>query len=764
MADSLTYRWAIKKDATFFYYVDGNNEVKTTATPYYYEDGIHNWDEIGVSDIRKIDKGGFIRNYADSHQFTGKLAKILRHIYYTEGFTGGAIFKVQRQKTDGTDDFEDYFESDINFNEFDHERDQVQAPLVERGVRELLKSRESVKYEYNVSGNGLRTVKIQPFKTKGFAKYLMIHQNVTAGNETQGNQSGNTYAMPSIAVYDEEFIEVEGLANSRPFNYPQDVSSRAYIKGQQILAWQLAAWNTQAGSYQNFLMHANTDLTNVRVQSSIDTFIKNNDGANALTITAELWEYDTAIPNSEQLIPGMQFSTVVIPASGQGNYNFTIDGTFNIPEGKRLYILFRASGTVQYEYNWSKDTKVNITYEYYTSEFTVQGLTVYEVLSRLINSITGGQATFASSLLTSQAYNIDCRPDRLLILSGDSIKGKSNPKLKISLRDVLECLDTVLCAGIGVEGSTVRVEEKSYFYKEYNPDGSRNVIAELTPLKEPPKFKHSGSLMYHNFKIGYEKPDNDDINGDDEFNTTLEFTTFNTVTNYNDENTQTKEVISPLSASGIDLYRIYIKYYVDVNKDTGGANKNFILQYSDNATAGVYDAFYPTQLNSSAFVINITDTDRPINTGITPKRCLIRRAHWEIGFFNGDETNLERYRFAFQTSERTTGFQSKIGTSYTVVEEKSEVLTDLIIKFTPSKTRVFYPVETHLTTKSLRNYNSLRNNNPWGVFSFDIEYLNGLTVYMFPTESHDRAAKSKERDFVGLLAAGNNPIDLINHS
>ena len=168
------YRYAIKKDSSTYYTIQGG-QVTTQSSPKYYYEGINSFSDLGISEYRNTIMDGFYRNISQKgYQFVGDLMKILRHIAFTYGVQGRATLVVERLSDYRTKTYALDYESDINFAKSSRERYQFVAELLQNGVEELLKSREDSPYTLAVSGDGLVTINILPFRVRGRARFISL--------------------------------------------------------------------------------------------------------------------------------------------------------------------------------------------------------------------------------------------------------------------------------------------------------------------------------------------------------------------------------------------------------------------------------------------------------------------------------------------------------------------------------------------------------------------------------------------------------------
>ncbi len=727
--------------------VNGTVRDDLTTVQFFYLDAVANWDDLVKMDIRNWRMSGFNRKGVEEIVFVKDAAKIVRHIFYNRGETEKASVYIDKYNY-STMQYESYIGGYLYFDGTVDERDYINARVAQSGIEELIKANEDVKYEIPLVAN-TKNVLMQPLRLSGKIRYL------TTKTGGAGNIAGSTYTWTDINQYEEQFLEVVDSDNLRPFFVRDRVVGGVSLKGQESTS---SLSFTGSSGQINYLFRADVPLYNVRIKADIPIFIKNNDVSNSTTIRFRIYAYDF---NTTTLNPIEEVVIDTLTASGaagdQGNYTASMDHTFDIGAANGVFLMFTSSNGAQWEIGWENEKRVSVDFEYYATEYTVTGLNAYELCRQLIGKVTNNTATFQSDLLStaiSYAQGIDCRPDRLLITSGAAIKGLTNPTIKVSLRDLLNSLDVMLCCGLGVEGNTVRIEKRSYFFKE-TTGGTDNLIANLTNIEGTPTVERDETLRISSLKIGYPPMDEEDLNSYDNYNTTVWYTT--------GTEGEDVELISRISASPYEMQRVRVRHDNDEGANTGGNDKLFVVQYAANPTSGnTYDAFYPSQVGGTPLISGITEPTYVANLGLSPARCLIRRAYWLLGHFWSDKIHptsglTQEDTLIFQNAEalsnRTQAIVTKLTTSYQINETANRVLSQF-------GTRLFYPYRVTVNTTSPANYDTAWTNNRNGIFSYYDEQRQ-TTVKFFPLESEESGIRKTVKNYKGLLSAGNNLANLI---
>lgn len=742
--------------------------------PYYFYGYVANWKEIGIEDMRNWRMGGFFRSRATSHQYVKYLAKAIRYVYYNYGVLGvkdvnyePAKFHVDKLNTDSQAYEEDYV-SEFDFSSLQDKRDTLDVQLMQGGIEELIKNNEDIEYEIPISGGAVKTVTVEPFLVRGKISYVSLNPVEEGG--TAPNRSTGDITLLNYSYFDEVIeYNLTTTPNFKPTDvfgiaaaFPTAFGSTTNIEfGQPAQEVASSPFETSGivkvvrgtSEYTDYLLKAYVALYNVRVTGDINIYLENNGGTNT-TFTMYIYKTNTVTTATSQIYTG---DTNTINASTSQIFNFVIDASFNLNANDVIYIVLKRTAGSDVEWMMEAGQGLDIEFNYYTSQFTATGLSIYETAKQLISKATGGLATFQSELLSlpiTYAAGIDCRPESILILSGDSIRGVTSPKIKISLKDFLKSLDVMLCAGLAIEDNVVKIEKRSYFFQRLKSNGSINLVGSLSNLEDW-TIEDAEDLRFNELHIGYQTDANDvgSLNGKDEFNTTLKFSSSYT------KNKNVMDLVSPIYASGFEIYLTHVRHAIDnnPNKDTRSDNKVFALQWKYNpATPSVGTALYPTDISASAVVTGVTDTNRVLNIGLSPKRCLLRRLYWLLSHFYTTATNTTEYLLSFQTADRNPNLQARLSTNLLITEAEDIYLDQSAGHY--GQSRLFYPMYVKPETVSPENYKQRWADNRYGVFTVDIEDIN---LECYPLMVKERNEVPKVHEFNLILSANNTPSNLI---
>lgn len=225
-------------------------------------------------------------------------------------------------------------------------------------------------------------------------------------------------------------------------------------------------------------------------------------------------------------------STNNLPNTYSWDVNYA--GEITLAPGEKLWlgynIRYQRSTTAATGLTFRQDalTFFNATTESKCDDTQAKVYMINETMSRITEAITNNQLKVYSEYFgrtDSLPYSFassGCGALRALALGLDIRRAKlgdgTDPKLFLSMADVFNHLAATDAVGIGVEGSDkVRVEPWKWFYKD-------DIILNCQDIDKLKK-QIATSRIYSTFKVGYDKWETEDYNGQDEILTNREYRT-----------------------------------------------------------------------------------------------------------------------------------------------------------------------------------------------------------------------------------------------
>jgi hypothetical protein len=233
-------------------------------------------------------------------------------------------------------------------------------------------------------------------------------------------------------------------------------------------------------------------------------------------------------------------------------------------------------------------------------------LTVYQVLERLLWIITGKNC-FTSDLLTGPWRD-------LLMSSGFKIRRFPDKTITISLDEMLDALATIDDICFVVAGEIVRIEHKSYAF--------RNSIT--LSLGQVSKIEREiiDELHFSGIEIGYDfNGEYEEVNGLDEYNIKNRYTTCIDIF----ENVH--KAVSKVRADAYGMTLAQIKQYENFPKlDTKYDKENFFIDAKETAP-NVYGMRY-WQEDFADAPTGVFSPETAFNLRLSPFNCLLRKGKY----------------------------------------------------------------------------------------------------------------------------------------
>lgn len=735
-------RISFKKDNATWYAAHGNT-VSESATPYYLQQCLENWDKVGIEHNRNMRYGSlFATASLESYQFVNEAALILRYVYYTSGLAAKVVFSVEVLDTT-SQEYQPMISSHIDWTSFKDERLRVNVTMLEDSVVTLVKNRENIEYNIPVTGSKVKTVRVKPQHAPGSIRFTSQWppQNAAPGtlNETITGPS-QVYMI---------YVDKSSIAVDAAPDYvavvpsPPDNNIGKYTEGQIYTS----------GIYEsNYLFKSTVPLSNVQITGTFHFGVTN--AGNPATFRLRF-----PIEDSRGVGTGLAGEvTQAIAANASVNFSLSVNiGPFTMGAGEHLSMtVFIDDGTHSGYYPvdiaWESDDDLVVAFVNETNTYTVQGLPLLEVARQVVQNVTDNKAAINSSLLIngrgySSFYDLD--PSKLVLVSENSITAQPDANIKISLKTLMDMMDAIMGAGVEINADDpsnvyVAIEERSAFYRA----GSNDMIADVEELNDC-IFNHADDMVYGELKVGYQVDEYSGTGTSQDNTGRYEYNTMNDYMLPTNAGNKTLELISPVRADGIGLYNTWSDYFLrdkDRNTRSSAGNvgdaKLFLLQITGTKnTAGEDVATYAQDIKSNATVSGLVSPLDMLNPGLTPARCLYRNGKWINSLFFGQDMDSIKWI----SSELNAGLAANVMAGNVV--EKADVMLGALT------TGVFYPVYAEFKTAGIKNYMQAFTNNRHGYISFNWQ---GMNYKMFPIKTSVMLAKPTEYTFRGILCRSND--------
>ncbi len=762
------YRYSLKKAGDVYYRYDGKNVSEGAVQ--YFDEGIVDFEQLGVTEVRNPRMMGYFREIEQrAYPFTFALRAIVKHVVFKYGITAQISIRIERMSNYQFKTYELDYETQIDLSTMRSEKNQFVAELLQGDIEGILKARENTEFEVNIAGsvNKLST-EILPRLVAGDISFITMKGD----NLSTGNRNVENYNWPALSKMEENLVKVLDALDYRPIYWGSSIAYVGYLPGHPEVGQPANELTGTPGNYIGYLFGSNVDLQKVRVKFVLPLNIDNTSSSDA-TFAAVVYQAD----NQDRTGGGANYTALystppqTVNSGSNQNIQFDIDCIFDLPKDKVIHIIVTSdqvsTGGGNLKWIWENAVVGNITFQHYTSAFKTDGITLMEAFSQLVTLATRGRATAKSNLLTqdiSYKDGIDCKPAKIQLLSDTSIMQKAGSSGKLSLAGLFKGVNTILCASMGIEreydssGNVtqvyVRMERKDYVFQE-KQGASYNVIADLGDVAKEPFIEYAQELTFTEVHIGYldekDSGEKKSVNRDDEFNTTLKMITSDTTS------VNTLDLVSPISAAGWSIYETWIKGATSQSEDTDGGNKLFFLQYVDTPSGP--KALYPRDINPAitpSDILFVLDSNRMLNIGLSPKRCLIRHAYYLYSCMYNSDLTAETYKMGFVSLDRNQLLSSRLTSTNYIIEHANVNLHSIVEQY--GQKRVFYPFYINYDAATTVNIMTAWKIKRYGVYKAIVD---GKQLYGFPTEVESTNAYPKLYNVKMLLAPSISPTTLM---
>lgn len=587
------------------FYVE-NGIVQLSAQPRPLEFTPEGWEEITVQNVRNQKYFALDRNFTLPLDFVEDGAIILKDAYYKKGLLAKVFLVISKQELfyDGIEygyHYKSYYRGALDFTEFNHVGPKVTISITEAGPVKYIKANENAVYEFEVDVPEAIKIKMDGIELKGTKRFIVIEPTYNHGIGTDTKEMipmqestsegyffniGFAETAGSITDADYDFIHGEDLSTSDKWNGiitdADTITMTMHMEG--MIRKNLSGsgfWGPRVG-------------LDVKLETStgrLFTLFNLSHDFGPVFANAQPWAFSvTSAPIT--LLKDETFFIYTVPTTFQSNNNWQWE-----------------EGTV-FEY---------LTTDRYKTTY-IKALPPLYLFKKLVEKVTGGRYQ-ADSTLLAQYFNIP-------ITCGDAIRGIAGAKIKTSLSQFFQAMNTVHGAGMGEIGGVVRLETKGYWVDYTDP-------IDLGEVKEL-SVKPAAEYLFNLLRIGYQPQDYDDVNGRQEFNNTNQYT------GPEIEESKTVEFISPYRADcyGAEFQRLNLEGKTTTDSDSD--NDVFMIHTTTvPITDPVEGQVYELNRNLNTGATGLLEPDSVFNIFLSPARCLQRNGSYiHSCFYKMDAENL----------------------------------------------------------------------------------------------------------------------------
>ena len=473
-----TYLFFLTDSGGRSYFVD-NGTVKSRLTPTWLPEAPEGWIDTQISFARSTTYYGLNRSFVPPVKFAGDGATIIRFLFYTEDGVEQKLFLNINKWNDEDGIYQPYYKGGVDLSKIDDDvAVGVTVNLLESGLLQLLKSNEKNVFEIPCDGSDPSHVRVSVdgILFDNTVNYELIEEEI--------DNALYAFFIPGVV-----FLNNDGTSFNTETN------------GQQTTAIGGSVADYYRDS-DNYLFRSSDPLT-VQSAGTIQFQCTQNDIAAGFrlyyrTSTGAI----TDLFNTTPLVVGQVYSVDMTAA-------------LTLAASEKLYLGAVMGGTPSVHLKvklLESAFSLKIKTKFQTTE--CWGIPAIDLFKQLVLKTTDGKYTGSSSLLNSLR--------NLVIVSGQSLRQIDKAVIKTCLYDFFQSFNAILNGSMGVQKITTGLGEELFFEKKryvYNPDTVTLDIGEVSDFH----VTVNEDLFFNTLKVGY--PDNsyDNKSGNNEYNTTAQW-------------------------------------------------------------------------------------------------------------------------------------------------------------------------------------------------------------------------------------------------
>lgn len=472
------------------YYVE-NGIVKSRLTPTWLPEDPEGWKDAQISFGRNARYFGLNRSFTNPLKFIGDGAQIIRHLFWTNKGIEQELYLLINKWNDQNGIYEPYYKAQVDLSKKkDKASTGVTVNLLESGLLQLLKANENKVYEIPCDGSIPENIKIKIdgilLKAKynySFINYSYLFNSIVAA----------TTRFTSFPI---AFLNIEG-------------ESAGIISGNMEAAAAISdsVWFQQ--NTTNLLLSSLSDI-NIRLSGTwpLKCSAARNGAINRVTVG-----YAYGLPDgTSNFIPIQVFNNVVAAQSLQTTIN--VSTTLNALKKLVLLVkveLISANTFIQLD---SSESPLTIELDSKPPNTETWAIKPEDLFKLLVNKMTAGKYAGVSSLLQNYSH--------LSLTSGMALRRLEKAVIKTSLSDFFTSFNAVLNAALGNEkiltaaGEQLFFEKKEYVFDRSSVTLSLGEVADL-------EIEVAENYFFNDLKIGYPEQKYDEKQGQNEYNTTSQY-------------------------------------------------------------------------------------------------------------------------------------------------------------------------------------------------------------------------------------------------
>ena len=645
---------------------------------------LFNYNEIALKISRNKEYWGYTREASlESLEFIKKDAQVMKGLFNSEGVQIDATFEIQRLNEEaglyevwqsGVIDIMDYKE----FYNSNNNLEKVEVNIVDSSIQQKLKTRQNnnVKIGNATSIEGVAVTALSPIQVAYLPRPILLESNFKLTDDIVERENMQWSNVNPIIT---DRIVPIGFSN---------ISNANFVNG--FILSNIPSPGVNNFDFNQILIEENSkemplDIT-FHVKCASKLFILNTSVYSFEVVLGEFSYDGVTLTLLNEFILGSQnvSGPILTPIFGT-DFQIDINGTYSMTKlPNRVYIpylrvrlLSGPSSVIGYVL-FADDPSLSITgYQYlFDMNFTFsdnvdvtshKSFLIFEAFNSVLEQITDTPNVLESNLLgrTDIGYPDDGDFSQISLTSGLFLRNAINMDstevvMETNFKDLYDTLTALIGVAMWFENGKIKIEKRSEAF------GSN--IVELNPTNlERSIFT---DLIYSKIVVGNRNIKYENVNGQNEHNTILEFSTPLRVK----ENTLNLVTKHQTDYLGVELAR-RLSISTDANVDTKYDDKIFwvvvkptFLQYVSVIGFDGYDV-----------ITGIILPDYAGNLRFSPKRMLFRNADLlTTGFFKNIGLTIK-----FEKCDTLARLESEETGDLPIRENEDYLLTENFADFNP---------------------------------------------------------------------------------
>lgn len=671
------------------------------GTDYVLPHAPTGWEESLVRVARSEKYFGMQRFFSVPMEFVVDGAWLLRREFYAKGLNARADIKIERLANKYWS-YRTVFLGSLDFSTFkDKDRTGVEITAMDRGITEIVKAFENVQYEIPFTDENSVWLRVPGIgQTENASAITDIVNFAFDFNYFDGG----LLSLPGIDIIsnglDSAFVTFQSVDTFSPFGqnlFP--TSPRWFLRGEQV----------------------SQVVINGRLQGSV-------------TLRNPTQSLFIQVRNDENQV----IHTIAnFQAFGSGTFiqPFDIPFTFShqLEVGERLFLIIGVNGTWG-PLNSTCSISVGdifVSNNFVTLDSIVRAMRPFELFKALLKRMNNDIDVPCQSFLLTGDWS------RLLITSGDAIRGLANARVKTSFTDFFRSINAVLNCGFGVENNIAVLEPKSYWMRPSLNAGDLGDVKDFT--LEP-----ASNFIANTIKVGYRDNEYETDFGREEFNAGQQWAT--RITRIQKE----LDLMSPYRADqfGIESVRTLSEQANRDGKDDESDNDTFMVKAQAVPDMDdIYDVEGAEAYRAGDGIQGLSARQSYYNLDLSPKKNLLRHGDYLRGMLHRFEGTL----VSPVSADKNTAL-------VTIDLDGRRVAESEPIRVSTLPDPLFMPYVVSFRTQLPKDVVEKMEMYPAGYWTFSYR---GDTFQAFVLDVSADVARNSDREWKLLLAPGNDVTRLV---